>query len=57
MGSITHYHSILAALFRVYKDNLGASVHMNKNIREQHFPRLHNGLDRQQRMLQSLVLG
>lgn len=51
--------NLLAALFRVYKGNVGATMHsfMNKVIREQYYPRLHNGLDRQLRMLRSLGIG
>ena len=51
--------NLLAALFRVYKGNLGATVRsfMNKVIREQYYPRLHNGLDRHLRMLRSLGIG
>ena len=47
------------ALFRVYKGNQGASVYsyMNKVEREKHFPKLHNALDRQLRMLCSLGIG
>ena len=38
----------VALLFRVYKRNLGATVHsfMNKVVHEQYYPRLNNGLDR-----------
>ena len=51
--------NLLAALFRVYKGNQGASVYsfMNKVEREKHFPKLHNALDRQLRMLRSLGIG
>ena len=49
----------MAALFRVYKANRGASVYsfMNKVKRERHFPKLHNTLDRHLRMLHSYGRG
>lgn len=51
--------NLLVALIRVYKGNLGATVHsfMNNVVREQHYPRLHNGLDRHLRMLCTLSIG
>ena len=44
---------------RVYKANQGALVHsfMNKSEREKYFPKLHNALDRQLRMLRSCGIG
>ena len=51
--------NLLVALFRVYKANQGALVHsfMNKSEREKYFPKLHNALDRQLRMLRSCGIG
>ena len=50
---------LLPALFRVYKANQGPSVvsFMNKAIRERHYPKLHNALDRHLRMLRSYGIG
>jgi len=63
-GDGEHYppstiQNILAALFRVHKGSLGATVHsfMNKDVREKHYLRLNNGLDRQLRLLRSLGIG
>ena len=51
--------NLLAALFRVYKANRGASVYsfMNKIERERYFPKLHNALDRHLRMLRAYGIG